>query len=52
MTILEAAKNMYKEEFAECKWLYVNGEYISSEYVACFGKDDSFPVSPDFSTLI
>ena len=39
MTIWEAIKNMTKEEFAE--WLYANCEYISAEYGACWGADDS-----------
>ena len=39
MTIWEAIKNMTKEEFAE--WLYANCEYISAEYGACSGADDS-----------
>ena len=39
MTIWEAIKNMSKEEFAE--WLYANCEYISAEYGACSGEDDS-----------
>lgn len=39
MTIYEAIKNMTKEEFAE--WLYANCEYISAEYGACWGADDS-----------
>ena len=39
MTIYEALKNMSKEELA--KWLYANIEYISAEYGACWGADDS-----------
>ena len=39
MTIYEAIKNMSKEELAE--WLYANCEYISAEYGACSGEDDS-----------
>jgi hypothetical protein len=39
MTIYEAIKNMSKEELAE--WLYANCEYISAEYGACWGADDS-----------
>lgn len=39
MTIYEAIKNMSKEELAE--WLYANCEYISAEYGACSGNDDS-----------
>lgn len=39
MTIWEAIKNMTKEEFAE--WLYANCEYISAEYGACSGENDS-----------
>ena len=39
MTIWEAINNMTKEEFAE--WLYANCEYISAEYGACSGEDDS-----------
>lgn len=38
-SIYEAIKNMTKEEFAE--WLYANCEYISAEYGACSGNDDS-----------
>jgi hypothetical protein len=39
MTIWEAMKKMSKEEFAE--WLYANCEYISAEYGACSGENDS-----------
>lgn len=39
MTIYEAIQNMSKEELAE--WLYANCEYISAEYGACWGADDS-----------
>jgi hypothetical protein len=39
MSIYEAIKNMSKEELA--KWLYANAEYISAEYGACSGADDS-----------
>lgn len=39
MTIYEAIKNMSKEEFAG--WLYANCEYISAEYGACSGNNDS-----------
>ena len=39
MTIYEAIKNMSKEELAE--WLYANIEYISAEYGACSGEDDT-----------
>ncbi len=39
MTIFEAIMNMTKEEFAE--WLYANCEYISAEYGACSGEDNS-----------
>lgn len=39
MTIYEAIKNMSKEELAE--WLYANCEWISAEYGACSGANDS-----------
>ena len=39
MTIYEAIKKMTKEEFAE--WLFANCEYISAEYGACSGENDS-----------
>jgi hypothetical protein len=39
MSIYEAIKDMSKEELAE--WLYANIEYISAEYGACSGNDDS-----------
>lgn len=39
MSIYEAIKNMSKIELA--KWLYANIEYISAEYGACSGANDS-----------
>ena len=42
MSIYEAIKNMSKEELAE--WLYANCEWISAEYGACSGADDSSEV--------
>lgn len=39
MSIYEAIQNMTKEELAE--WLYANCEWISAEYGACSGADDS-----------
>ena len=42
MTIYEAIKEMSKEEFAE--WLYANCEYISAEYGACSGANNSSDV--------
>lgn len=39
MSLFEAIKNMTKEELA--KWLYANCEYISAEYGACSGANDS-----------
>jgi hypothetical protein len=39
LSIYEAVKNMTKEELAE--WLYANCEYISAEYGACSGSNDS-----------
>ena len=39
MSIYEAIKSMSKEELAE--WLFANCEYISAEYGACSGNDDS-----------
>lgn len=39
MTIYEAIKNMSKRELAE--WLYANCDYISAEYGAASGENDS-----------
>lgn len=39
MTIYEAIKNMSRRELAE--WLYANCDYISAEYGAASGEDDS-----------
>lgn len=39
MTIYEKLKQMSKEELAE--WIFANAEWISAEYGACSGADDS-----------
>ena len=38
-TVWESIKQMTKEELAE--WLYANAEYISAEFGACSGANDS-----------
>ena len=50
MTIYEAIQNMSKEELAD--WLYANIEYISAEYGACSGNDDSSGILELFDTDI